>query len=286
MQARQTDSQERRLLPSDHLSPCSLSLVGFNLPTTHADVIHVGELFGDAVEKSMSPFGRSSSPEFQTKLGQDFHCLVKIELPSWPHEGQTFSVWKRTKMCEIVFGEGEGEGDDDDDVFEEASFKNIPKSERLPLTVSSPALRHLSGLPCAKGVVLTLLEGEYVVMKFPFDSPAGMEKATGLLKHGKEDPVFVAPTCDEISVICHQKYCEGWEGKDAVTWDDNWSCFKVKGPMPFYLVGVMASLSTALAAGGVSLLAQSTFDTDYVLVKTEKLAEAKKCFEIEGCILK
>jgi len=132
---------------------------------------------------------------------------------------------------------------------------------------------------------LKLLEGEFVVMKFPFDNANGMAKASGLLSKGKESPVFVQLNCDEISVICNARFCEGWKGKDDVTWDADWSCYKVKGPMPFYLVGIMASLSTALAAYSVSLLAQSTYDTDYVLVKTKDLEMAKKALLVEGCIL-
>ena len=38
----------------------------------------------------------------------------------------------------------------------------------------------------------------------------------------------------------------------------------------------MAYLSGCLAAAGVSLLAQSTFDTDYIFVKAEKAQAAEE----------
>ena len=37
--------------------------------------------------------------------------------------------------------------------------------------------------------------------------------------------------------------------------------------MPFTLVGVLASLTTPIAAAGIGVFAFSTFDTDYLLVK-------------------
>ena len=94
-------------------------------------VIHVGELFGETVSHDQAPFGRSSSMEFQCHLAKDFHCILKASLPRWPHEGQTISVWKRTTICDIHFG------DDEDDSGEEVgegeenkiSFKHIPEDE-------------------------------------------------------------------------------------------------------------------------------------------------------------
>jgi hypothetical protein len=44
--------------------------------------------------------------------------------------------------------------------------------------------------------------------------------------------------------------------------------------LDFALTGVLASLSAPLADAGISLFALSTFDTDYVLVKTERWREA------------
>ena len=105
---------------------------------------------------------------------------------------------------------------------DEATFKFVPKSEQLPLTVSSPALRHLSGLPSARGIELRLMEGVFVVLKYPSDSAKGMANATSLLGKGRKSPVFVSPTADEISVICSSQFCSGWEGKDDVSWDAGW----------------------------------------------------------------
>ena len=78
-----------RLLPSPPLPPPTL------------------QLFGDSVSLDQAPFGRSSSMEFQCQLSRDYHCLLRASLPRWPHEGTTISVWKRTEVCELHFGEEE-----------------------------------------------------------------------------------------------------------------------------------------------------------------------------------
>lgn len=81
-------------------------------------VIHVGELFTDttlAVEQA--PWGRSSSPEFQQQLASEFHCLLRVSLPSWLHVRDTLSVWKRSETCPIVFGDGDQDDEDDEEIL-------------------------------------------------------------------------------------------------------------------------------------------------------------------------
>lgn len=76
-------------------------------------VIHVGELFNDTtLAMDQAPWGRSSSPEFQQHLASQYHCLLRVGLPSWLHVSDTLSVWKRSEICPIIFG---GEGDEDQD---------------------------------------------------------------------------------------------------------------------------------------------------------------------------
>ena len=56
----------------------------------------------------------------------------------------------------------------------------------------------------------------------------------------------------------------------------------VRGPLPFDAVGILAGISSALAAAGIPLLAISTFDTDYVLVREERLVDATQALRVEG----
>ena len=53
-----------------------------------------------------------------------------------------------------------------------------------------------------------------------------------------------------------------------------WAAFKLDGPFPFSMTGVLASFLQPLAEAQIPIFAISTFDTDYVLVKEENLARA------------
>jgi len=55
-----------------------------------------------------------------------------------------------------------------------------------------------------------------------------------------------------------------------------WCCLKVLGPLDLSLAGVLASLTTPLAQAGVSTLAISTYDTDYLLVPEADYDRAKE----------
>ncbi|KAL7550970.1 hypothetical protein ACHAWF_014176 [Thalassiosira exigua] len=101
-------------------------------------VVHVGELYGDSLSTEQSPFGRSSSPEFQCRLASEFHCVLKMRLQNWLHVRDTLSVWKRSETCCIAFRD---EGDDDD--VEEAHYKYVPPDEVLPVDAAAPCVAHL-----------------------------------------------------------------------------------------------------------------------------------------------
>jgi hypothetical protein len=53
-----------------------------------------------------------------------------------------------------------------------------------------------------------------------------------------------------------------------------WRALVVTTLMDFSVTGVAASITTALAQAGVSVLPVATYDTDYFLVKDDRLADA------------
>jgi hypothetical protein len=61
---------------------------------------------------------------------------------------------------------------------------------------------------------------------------------------------------------------------------------KVEGPLDFSLTGVLASLTAPLAREGISVFALSTYETDYLLVKTEQLEKAIQTLRGEGYEIK
>ncbi len=76
----------------------------------------------------------------------------------------------------------------------------------------------------------------------------------------------VTRTKDELSVVCPVKYVP-----NKVKFERGWRALKMEGPLDFSLVGVLAGISCSLAEAGVPIFAISTYDTDYVLVKEERL---------------
>jgi hypothetical protein len=57
---------------------------------------------------------------------------------------------------------------------------------------------------------------------------------------------------------------------------------RVEGALAFDLVGVLASIAAPLAEAGISIFNISTYDTDYILVKTGDLARAVAALERAG----
>ena len=71
----------------------------------------------------------------------------------------------------------------------------------------------------------------------------------------------------------------------AAKTETGWSALGVKGVLDFSLTGVLASLAAPLAVAGISIFAISTHDTDYLLVKKDRLEAAVKALEGAGhCI--
>ena len=90
----------------------------------------------------------------------------------------------------------------------------------------------------------------------------------------------VTRTADELSLVLPEELVQrGWQSEGG------WRALKVLGPLDFSLVGILARLSGALAADGVSLFALSTYDTDYILVKESDLACAVQALVSSGCLV-
>jgi hypothetical protein len=79
----------------------------------------------------------------------------------------------------------------------------------------------------------------------------------------------ITRTVEELSLVCLQEVVP--EGTRA---EKGYRCLKVGGPLDFSLTGIMSSLTIPLAQAGISVLAISTFDTDYLLVKEAQVDRA------------
>ncbi|HJV89216.1 MAG TPA: ACT domain-containing protein [Holophagaceae bacterium] len=69
---------------------------------------------------------------------------------------------------------------------------------------------------------------------------------------------------------------------EGVRREGPWRAVQVEGPLDFALVGILAELSGILARAGISCFALSTFDTDYLLVKSDRLEAACEALGAAG----
>lgn len=64
--------------------------------------------------------------------------------------------------------------------------------------------------------------------------------------------------------------------------EPGWSALRVEGTLDFGETGILAGIAATLAKAGISIFAVSTFDTDYILLKSERLKEAKAALMADG----
>lgn len=81
----------------------------------------------------------------------------------------------------------------------------------------------------------------------------------------------------ELSVVCETRFVV--EGVEA---EHGWRAFAVVGPLDFSLTGILARLSAVLADAEISIFAVSTYDTDVILVKADRLEAAVQALETAG----
>lgn len=81
---------------------------------------------------------------------------------------------------------------------------------------------------------------------------------------------FVGKTDEEISVICSTKHAP----QETISRSDGWRAFRIQGQLDLTLIGVLSALTDILARNKIGLMAVSTYNTDYVLVRAADLEKA------------
>lgn len=92
---------------------------------------------------------------------------------------------------------------------------------------------------------------------------------------------FLARTDEEISLVCESEKAP----KDALKREDGWRGLRIAGPLDFSLIGILAKIAGLLATQKISIFALSTYNTDYVLIKEEKLSAALDTLKKSGYTL-
>jgi len=106
---------------------------------------------------------------------------------------------------------------------------------------------------------LKMLKGEYVVVKLPFD----FQLPEQILKF---DFYNLSRTSDELSLVIRND--ENYDYK-KFEYEDHWSVFRFNSSLDFSLTGVLQGVIKPLSEKNISVFVFSTFDTDYVMFKTE-----------------
>ena len=87
----------------------------------------------------------------------------------------------------------------------------------------------------------------------------------------------IARTANELSIVCAEELVP-----PGVQAESGWACIQLQGPFPFEMTGVLAAILNPLAAAGIGVFAVSTFDTDYVLIKADRLHAAEEGLQQAG----
>jgi hypothetical protein len=122
-----------------------------------------------------------------------------------------------------------------------------------------------------------LIKGEYSIIKLEINSALPNFISTGHF-------FTILKSDSELSILCETSIIP----KDfaCIKIDGNWALMKLVGPFDFDQTGILASFLRPLAQADIGILAISSFDTDYILVKTINFEKAKVALENQNYIFK
>ena len=122
---------------------------------------------------------------------------------------------------------------------------------------------------------LEIVPGRYAICKLRYITRSDMSLLL-------EEPFYnVSKSPEETTVVCREVVANEMSWTTEAR-EDGFSAIRVAGQIAFDETGVLAGLSAVLADAQISIFALSTFDTDYILLKTEALDAAKKALETAG----
>lgn len=117
---------------------------------------------------------------------------------------------------------------------------------------------------------LKVLENEFSIYRYQADEPIPSSVFNSTF-------YWIGKTDEELSIVCDSSMeLVGGECNSG------WSCFKVLGPIDFLEIGVLTEISAILALAQISIFAISTFDTDYILVKSAYRNRAEDALKKAG----
>mgnify|MGYP000152861314 CR=1 FL=1 len=114
----------------------------------------------------------------------------------------------------------------------------------------------------SESLKLVLLPGKYAIFQCPPSDgipPVVFEQTFWSVTRSSQELSIIAP--DKMTLERCKK-------------EGDWQIFRIEGPLEFSEIGVIARLTKVLAESHISVFVVSTFDTDYVLIKSVNRAAA------------
>jgi hypothetical protein len=106
---------------------------------------------------------------------------------------------------------------------------------------------------------LEVLPGEFSICRLSASSQVSIDKSSGF--------VSITRTSEELSIVCASQFAP----PDCDARSDGWRCLRVIGVLDLALTGILASILSPLAASKISTLAIATYNTDYILVRSDHI---------------
>ncbi len=89
---------------------------------------------------------------------------------------------------------------------------------------------------------------------------------------------FIGKTDEECSLVCPTQSVPS----DTLAREDHWRAMRIQGVLDFSLIGILSRISSLLAEKKIGIFAVSTYNTDYILVKSDSLPDAVSALSDAG----
>ena len=121
-----------------------------------------------------------------------------------------------------------------------------------------------------KALKFFILEETFSIHRF--------KPGTSIPKQVFASPFYaIAKSENELSIVAAEGIALESERSEP-----GWSALRVEATLDFGETGILAGITATLAKAGISIFAISTFDTDYILLKSAQLKEAKAALTADG----
>ena len=117
-------------------------------------------------------------------------------------------------------------------------------------------------------MILKKIEHELSVCKVASEKDIHLDRELYFIGKTDEEISLVCPTCDVPDKTTER--------------DDGWRGFRIQGVLDFSLIGILSKISGILADNNIGIFAVSTYNTDYILVKSENYEKAMNVLAAEG----